>query len=111
MYFSGAPCLSFDVLYELSPPSSPCLVSEIQDSLTMFLCAGTQAKQSHANHLVVMHCTNLQPNKQPKERNVDDDMSEEEEDEEEEELEKANLQLRMIAHKGAINRVRVSLKL
>ncbi|XP_031819311.1 glutamate-rich WD repeat-containing protein 1 [Sarcophilus harrisii] len=96
---TGSPCLSFDVVRD-----------QLGDArsdfpLSLYLCAGTQAPSAQSNRLMVMRMHNLHGT--PK-REGSEDSESESEDEEEEEEKKPQLELAMVPHYGAINRVRVA---
>ncbi|XP_074163482.1 glutamate-rich WD repeat-containing protein 1 [Sminthopsis crassicaudata] len=96
---TGSPCLSFDVVRD-----------QLGDSrsdfpLSLYLCAGTQAPSAQSNRLMVMRMHNLHGT--PK-REASEDSESESEDEDEEEEKKPQLELAMVPHYGAINRVRVA---
>ncbi|XP_072463527.1 glutamate-rich WD repeat-containing protein 1 [Notamacropus eugenii] len=97
---TGSPCLSFDVVRD-----------QLGDSrsdfpLCLYLCAGTQAPSAQSNRLMVMRMHNLHGTQ--KSPASEDSESESEEEEEGEEGETPQLELAMVPHYGAINRVRVA---
>merc|ERR1719450_641646 len=86
----GPPCLSFDLLPELSQPDFPLSITAV---------AGTQANKVAANSIIVFRMSNLHSVKP-----VEDD----EEEEEEKEEEKPVMRMAGIRHSGCVNRVRYS---
>ncbi|XP_074075924.1 glutamate-rich WD repeat-containing protein 1 [Macrotis lagotis] len=97
---TGSPCLSFDIVRDQLGDSRSAF------PLALYLCAGTQAPSAQSNRLMVMRMHNLHGT-QAKEASEDSESDSEEEEEEEEEK-KPQLELAMVPHYGAINRVRVS---
>ncbi|XP_062890849.1 glutamate-rich WD repeat-containing protein 1 [Mobula hypostoma] len=99
---SGAPCLSFDIIRdELGEERT-------EFPLTVHLCAGTQAFTAQANRLLVMKMHNLRGRKESDRDSGSESDSSDSEDEEEENQRSPRLDLAMVPHYGAINRVRVS---
>ncbi len=97
VYFSGAPCLSFDVLHDQ-------LGDDRQEfPHTIYLVAGTQAEQSLANNVIVMKMSNLKKTGKEKEGEEDSDSDSDDEDEDD----KPELETAMIKHNGGVNRIRV----
>jgi len=86
----GPPCLSFDLLPELSQPDFPLSITAV---------AGTQANKVTANSIIVFRMSNMHSVKP-----VEDD----EEEEEEKEEEKPVMRMAGIRHSGCVNRVRYS---
>ena len=86
----GPPCLSFDLLPELSQPDFPLSITAV---------AGTQANKVAANSIIVFRMSNMHSVKP-----VEDDDEEEEEKEEE----KPVMRMAGIRHYGCVNRVRAA---
>merc|ERR1712181_183223 len=80
----GPPCLSFDLLPELSQPDFPLSITAV---------AGTQANKVAANSIIVFRMSNMHSVKP-----VEDD----------EEEEKPVMRMAGIRHSGCVNRVRYS---
>ncbi|XP_061771266.1 glutamate-rich WD repeat-containing protein 1 [Nerophis ophidion] len=103
---TGSPCLSFDILRDNNGDGREDF------PLSMLLCAGTQADKAMANRLLMMRMHNLHgTEKAKKEEDAEssEESSEEEGEEEEEGASKKPLmELAMMPHFGAINRVRVT---
>ena len=70
----------------------------------MYLVAGTQSDKSYANNVLVMKMYNLHKTKQK-----DDDNEDSDDDDEENESDaiKPKLNVSLINHNGAVNRIRV----
>ncbi|XP_061918495.1 glutamate-rich WD repeat-containing protein 1 [Entelurus aequoreus] len=101
---TGAPCLSFDILKDNNGDGREDF------PLSMLLCAGTQADKAMANRLLIMRMHNLHGTEKAK-KEEDEESSEEsseEEDEDEGASKKPLMELAMMPHFGAINRVRVT---
>merc|ERR1719500_261419 len=85
----GPPCLSFDLLPELSQPDFPLSITAV---------AGTQANKVTANSIIVFRMSNLHSVKP-----VEDD---DDEDDEVSEEEKPVMKMAGVKHSGCLNRVR-----
>ncbi|XP_054637219.1 glutamate-rich WD repeat-containing protein 1 [Dunckerocampus dactyliophorus] len=99
---TGAPCLSFDVLTDSNGDDRKDF------PLSMLLCAGTQADTAMANRLLVMRMHNLHGTQKGKEEEEDSSDEDSDEEEEEDADKKPQMELAMMPHFGAINRVRVT---
>ncbi|XP_058874398.1 glutamate-rich WD repeat-containing protein 1-like [Acipenser ruthenus] len=98
---TGAPCLSFDVIRDDLGENRE------ESPLSMLLCAGTQAETAQANRLLVMRMHNLHGTRR-EEGDGEGSESESEGEGDEQEEKKPALELAMLPHYGAINRVRVT---
>lgn len=100
LFFSGAPCLSFDVIKDNLG------VHREEYPLTCYMVSGTQAQRSHANSVILMKMANLHRN--TKESEMQDDTEDDDDDDDgEDEDKKPELEAAMISHTGSINRIRV----
>lgn len=95
------PCLSFDIVRD-ELGSGPERVSQFP--LSLALVAGAQTPPHvENNYIYVMQVNNIKPLKQEDEEEVDDD-----EEEEENETDLPQLTSVKVAHKGCVNRLRVT---
>lgn len=98
-YFSGAPCLSFDIIKdELG-------TNRTEFPLTLFLVAGTQASKPKENCILIMKNSNLHKTQKLDSDEPDDEDDDDEEEENEEK--RPRMDYASVAHYGCINRIRV----
>ncbi|XP_060521071.1 glutamate-rich WD repeat-containing protein 1 [Cylas formicarius] len=101
------------VMYHQARTSSPCLSFDIvRDSLgenretfplSAYIVAGTQARQTHLNNIIVMKLSNLHKTSgNEDEDNSDDDKSDDDEDEEN----NPKMSGALVKHHGCVNRIR-----
>ncbi|XP_072391026.1 glutamate-rich WD repeat-containing protein 1 [Diabrotica undecimpunctata] len=101
------------VMYHQAQTSSPCLSFDIiKDKLgndrnnfplTAYLVAGTQAPQSHANHVIVMKLSNMHQTGKDEEEDESD-----EDDDEEDNNQNPKMAGALIKHQGTVNRIRAT---
>ena len=101
VFFQGAPCLSFDVI----PDSLGDKREEFP--LTCYLVAGTQAKRTNANNIIVMKMSNLHKTVKEEQKEKDEEESDDESDDEDDDK-TPELEAVTIKHTGSVNRIRVS---
>ncbi|XP_056641286.1 glutamate-rich WD repeat-containing protein 1 [Diorhabda sublineata] len=93
---TSSPCLSFDIIRDN--------LGDIRENfpLTAYLVAGTQAPQTHVNHVIVMKLSNMNKTNKDEEDNSDS------EDEDEDESKHPKMSGALIKHQGTVNRIRAT---
>ncbi|XP_018578149.1 glutamate-rich WD repeat-containing protein 1 [Anoplophora glabripennis] len=89
---TSAPCLSFDIIRDSLGDNRETF------PLTAYTVAGTQAAQSHVNHIIVMKLSNLYKTSKDDEDSSDDD--------EEDNMKNPKMTGALIKHQGCVNRIR-----